>query len=349
MRKFNVSVIGCGAIAEQAHIPAALRIPEVALFAVADTNIERARCISEKLSIPYYCEDYHDLLGKTDAAIITCPNSLHVSIASTLLRSGVHVLCEKPMATSVKECQIMAEASLEGKARLMIAHNKRYLPNVRLAKKLLSQGLFGPIQYFEGSSGDPFTWATKTNFYRSKAIAGGGALMDVGVHLIDLILWFAESSVQKVKASYEVDIDKEVEEDALLTMWLTSGAEARIEVSRKRRLQNFLTIKGQRGWIRIYLKHPFQLDLYSSAGKVFKKGQILTLWTKACDPFVEQLGAFVKALSDEEPIPITPEDGIRTISVIEEAYAGACTIEAEHIADLGERAPMRATTPSMAD
>jgi UDP-N-acetylglucosamine 3-dehydrogenase len=321
MRKLKLAVVGCGAIAEIAHIPAALKIPEVALIAVVDKDLERAKEVAKLNYIPHYYKEFRELLGKVELAIVATPNSSHCEVASELLRNGIHVLCEKPMATTVKECELMIQASREGKVKLMIGHNMRFAANIQLAKQFLSEGILGKNIGFEGSFGSRFEWPAKTDFYFRRQLAGGGVLIDAGVHLIDLVLWLAESDSAKVCASVEQDESEETEVEASIEFALSNGAEVLIQISRKRRLANVLKIKGEGGWLNLDLSNTTRLELFRRTARVCKKGGPITLWTEENNSHLDQLESFVQSLISDQQVSVRPEEGLKAVRVVNEAYS----------------------------
>ncbi|MCK4581267.1 MAG: Gfo/Idh/MocA family oxidoreductase, partial [Dehalococcoidia bacterium] len=109
----NVAIIGTGAIAQRGHIPELLSIDGVKIIAVADVNLEKAKCVAQKASIPQYFDNYEKMLAldELDAVTICTPNYLHAPITKASCDAGKHVLCEKPIATSVEAAQEMIDAA----------------------------------------------------------------------------------------------------------------------------------------------------------------------------------------------------------------------------------------------
>ncbi|MCP3028023.1 Gfo/Idh/MocA family protein [Halobacillus sp. A5] len=192
MDKLRMGIIGAGGIAQERHIPAYVGMDEaVEVTAIQDVNLERAQLAAESFDIPHVFEEYEPLFKEVDAVTICTPNKFHSEIAIAALEAGVHVLCEKPMAITTKECEDMITAAKKNNRRLSIAYHFRHMPESRLAKEAILQGEIG----------DPLVvrvqamrrrkvpgWGVFTN----KDLQGGGSLIDFGCHLLDLALWLLE-------------------------------------------------------------------------------------------------------------------------------------------------------------
>ncbi|MFG6147905.1 Gfo/Idh/MocA family protein [Halobacillus sp. B23F22_1] len=192
MNKLKMGIIGAGGIAQERHIPAYAGMSEaVELTAVQDTNIDRAHAVSQTFDIPHVFDDYKPLFEVVDAVTICTPNKFHSEIAIAALEAGVHVLCEKPMAITTKECEAMIAAAEKNDKLLSIAYHYRHMPEAKLAKEAILQGEIG----------DPLVtrvqamrrrkvpgWGVFTN----KDLQGGGSLIDFGCHLLDLALWLLD-------------------------------------------------------------------------------------------------------------------------------------------------------------
>jgi len=186
--KVRVAIIGAGEIAQAAHLPNFKAHPNAELLAVCDVVKERAQRTAMIYGIPYVYDDYRELLKRddVDAVCIALPTNLHAEVAIAALNSGKHVLCEKPPARNAREAQRMAEASERNSRLLMYALQWRYRADTKLAREMIANGELGEVYcgraVYLRRRGAPLGW------FASKD-AGGGALLDVGVHLIDLAWW----------------------------------------------------------------------------------------------------------------------------------------------------------------
>ena len=200
MANLKIGFIGCGGIANQKHFPGMAQQKGVDLVAFCDIIIERAQEAAKKYGIPEakVYTDYHELLAdkSIDAVHVLTPNVSHSEITVAALDAGKHVLCEKPMAINPEEAQRMLEARDRSGKLLTIGYQYRHFHEHAVAKKVVDDGWLGDIYYAEATyirrRGVP-TWGVFTD----KSKQGGGPLIDIGTHALDLTLW--------LMGNYEVD------------------------------------------------------------------------------------------------------------------------------------------------
>lgn len=192
-KKFRVGLIGCGGIAKAAHIPSYLLEKRAEVVAVCDIIRERAEGVKKTVfhNASVYT-DYKDLLKdeSIDYVDICVPNYMHSVIAVDALNAGKHVLCEKPDAVSVEKALEMKEAAERNGKTLMVIRNNRFIDTSKKIKEMAEEGFFG--EFYAGRCG----WIRrrgipgKGGWFTTKAQSGGGPLIDLGVHMIDLAVWF---------------------------------------------------------------------------------------------------------------------------------------------------------------
>lgn len=194
-RKIKVGIIGIGGICRGAHLHAyELMADRVEIVAMCDIIVERAREQAERFHVPYVFSDYHDLLAleELDAVDICTPNYLHSVIAVEALNRGLHVFTEKPDAVSVAEAEKMKSAAEKNGKTLMAMRNNRYMPVSSFLKKYIGDGKMGEIYAarcgWQRRRGIP----GKGGWFTTKEQSGGGPLIDLGVHMIDLAMWFMD-------------------------------------------------------------------------------------------------------------------------------------------------------------
>ncbi|MDF2440673.1 MAG: hypothetical protein JWN98_1657 [Abditibacteriota bacterium] len=189
----RVGIIGVGI--GQAHIKGYSKVPQANIAALCDLDENRARQVAgdNKLENVDIVSDYRALLDRSDidAVSVCLPNSLHAPIAIAALQAGKHVICEKPLATTSKEAQKIADAATKSGKKCMVAQVKRFGPEARALKQIMESGALGNIYY-----GHAF-WLRKRGipgyggWFTTKAMSGGGPLIDIGVHLLDAAWWLA--------------------------------------------------------------------------------------------------------------------------------------------------------------
>jgi len=180
----KVALFGSGWI-QDLHARAVLAHPAGELVAVANWRPDSAAKLAERHGIPRVTTDWEALAAdpEVDAAIVATPNALHAAQAIALLRNGKHVMVEKPMATTVAECGAMIEASRGSGASLMVAHCWRFRDEVVALRDRIAAGELGEVVKTRGY-GVHANWGP-SGWFTQRDLAGGGALVDMGVHAID--------------------------------------------------------------------------------------------------------------------------------------------------------------------
>ncbi|MBF0705448.1 Gfo/Idh/MocA family oxidoreductase [Alkalihalobacillus hwajinpoensis] len=217
MKKMKVAVIGCGSIARRRHLPEYNAEENVEIVAVCDVVKERAEDMVNLYGGTAYT-DYLTLLedDEIDAVSVCLPNALHAPVSIAALKAGKHVLCEKPMATSIEEAKAMNEAAEINGKKLMIAHNQRFVASHVKAKELIEGGEIGKVYSFRTTFGHPGPerWSIDgaDSWFFDKERAFIGAMGDLGVHKSDLMRYLLGEIVEvgafvETKAKDNTDVD----------------------------------------------------------------------------------------------------------------------------------------------
>jgi len=193
----GVGIIGTGGVCAYGHFPAMEHAQGAELLALCDVNKEACEENARLHGVSRtYC-DYHELLcdDRIDAVIVATPNHLHKLVAIDALEAGKHVLCEKPMALNASDAAEVLAAARRADRKLMIDFTHRFWNRSLKLKEALLAGKLGDIYYIRSGwlrrRGTP-SWGSGSWFTR-KSHAGGGCLIDIGCHMIDLGLWLAEN------------------------------------------------------------------------------------------------------------------------------------------------------------
>lgn len=192
MDKVRIGIIGCGGIANNKHMPALHRLPDVELVAFCDIIVERAEKAAKEYGIEgaKVYENYKELLKDEtiDVVHVLTPNREHSFITVDALEAGKHVMCEKPMAINTEEAQKMLDAAKRTGKKLTIGYQNRYRPDSWYLKRACDNGDLGEIYYAKAHAirrrAVP-TWGVFLN----EEEQGGGPLIDIGTHALDLTLW----------------------------------------------------------------------------------------------------------------------------------------------------------------
>ena len=196
MEKLKVAIIGCGGIANGKHMPALHKLNTCEMVAFCDIVPERAVQAAKQYGTPdaKVYTDYTELLkdASIDVVHVCTPNRMHSPITVAALDAGKHVMCEKPMAINSEEALKMLEAAKRSGKKLTIGYQNRQRPDSLYMKKEAMDGTFGDIYYAKASAvrrrGVP-TWGVFLNEYEQ----GGGPLIDIGTHALDLTLWIMDN------------------------------------------------------------------------------------------------------------------------------------------------------------
>lgn len=198
MSKVKVGIIGVGGIATGAHIPGYKAVSESELYAVADVNYDRAKQVAKDLGIPKSraFEDYNDMLALDDleAVSVCTPNNFHSPASVAALEAGKHVLCEKPMAGNGEDALAMWKASIKSGKLLQIGVNSRFGARAQALKKMVEDGEFGEI-YFARCVAMRRRGIPAWGVFIRKDMNAGGALYDIGVHVLDRTIWLMGAPV----------------------------------------------------------------------------------------------------------------------------------------------------------
>lgn len=191
MSKVKVAVIGCGTIANAAHIPGYLHCPDAEIKYLCDIIPERADEAVKKYGVGKAVYDYHEILAdpEVEAVSVCTPNKMHPIIAIDSLRAGKHVLCEKPAARTYAEVLKMQEAQHETGKTLNIGVVNRFNTAVNEIKKIISAGELGEIYHVYVSFRAHRSIPGLGGAFTTKDIAGGGVLIDWGVHYLDIVMY----------------------------------------------------------------------------------------------------------------------------------------------------------------
>lgn len=288
MKPLNVGLIGYGGIGRvhalayrsiQFHygLPAGL----INLVAVATTREESAKAAAEEIGCDFWTGDYHELLVRDDIDVVDCctPNNVHEEIVVAAAQAGKHIYCEKPLAMNVAEGRRMVTAVEKAGVKAQLTFNFRFFPAIERAKQLIEEGFLGDIFSFRGryhrssyiSHDKPLSWRLR------KDVTGGGALYDLGSHILDL-LYYLLGDFGAVQATLDTLIKErpvakgasekgrvDVDDIALIHARLKDGTIGLVEISRMGTgATNDVVVEifGSQGAIRFDLDDPGALYVY---------------------------------------------------------------------------------------
>ena len=348
-KKLKVGIIGCGGIFNGAHIYAYQDNKNVEIVAFCDIVLSKAVSTAKKLgfdeSICY--ENYEDVLNieGLDAVDICTPNYLHSIIAVAALNKGINVFCEKPDAVSVSEAQKMQDAAEKSGKVLMVMRNNRYNNYSKFLKKYINDGKMGEIYTARCAWRRRRGIPGKGGWFTTKAQSGGGPLIDLGVHMIDLCIWLmgnpkpvAVSAATYTKfANSETEADSEhakfgeakadgtfdVEDLAMGFIRFDNGCTMQIEfswASNIEREHNFIELRGT--------KAGASNDTADKSFKIFTEENGVTVdyipnLPDSNGPHKQNLFHFFDVLLNGKEPDFVPVQGVNMVKILEAAYKSA--------------------------
>ncbi|WP_227001918.1 Gfo/Idh/MocA family protein [Virgibacillus necropolis] len=196
MKKLKVAIIGCGGIANGKHLPSLQKVEQVELVAFCDSEVEKAQVAADAygMSGAKVYEDYKELLqdATIDVVHVCTPNISHAEISIAALKAGKHVMCEKPMAKTSEEAKRMIEAAEETGKKLTIGYNNRFRQDSQHLRKVSERGDLGEV-YFAKAHAIRRRAVPTWGVFLDEEKQGGGPLIDIGTHALDLTLWMMDN------------------------------------------------------------------------------------------------------------------------------------------------------------
>jgi predicted dehydrogenase len=318
--RLRFGVVGCGAFSTVYQLPALSRAATVQLAAVVDMDHAWAGKVARRFRVPQSYSDHRALSGRVDAALVATPNTTHADIVCALLEEGIHVLCEKPLATTRTEVERMLDVSARTGARLMAAHCLRFSPNLDMLKQLASAEWLGPLTEISGGIGGGYD-AGRTDFRRQRRLSGGGVLVDLGIHLIDLAIWLAGEAPLSVRYDGHAADGWEVETDAEVALEFSGGARALLASSFTHSLEPALTVRGQDGWASAPLYRPGELGFFSHRARICERGGVQRIILSDTTMYDRQIEHFCDAILTGKPFTVRPDEVRAAVAVVERCYA----------------------------
>ena len=326
----NIGIIGCGKIAQVRHIPEYAANPEAKLTAFFDAGAQRTAEIAAKYG-GRACASAQELLDDPaiDGVSVCVANHAHAELAIAALRAGKHVLCEKPMAVTLAECEAMlAEADKAGK-RLLIGQNQRLAKAHVKARELVAAGEIGRVVTFRTTfgHGGPETWSItpgNNTWFFDKKRAAMGAMADLGIHKTDMLRYILGQDIVRTTARL-LTLDKRgadgqligVDDNAICIYETSGGAFGTMTASWTHygAEDNSTVLYGTKGILRIYDDPAHSITLIPKEGEVryFDLEKIQTNDDQTASGVIDE---FVEAVSQNRPSVLDAGDVIRSMKAV---------------------------------
>lgn len=312
----RVGVVGCGAIARRSHVPT-LQAAGAEVTAFASRSRASAEAAAVEAGGGSVFDDWRDLVAhdEVDAVVVCTPNSLHAPIAVAALQAGRHVLVEKPIATTVADADRMLTAADDAGRVLMVAHDARATAGVQALRRLVADGALGTITAVTArlSHAGPQAW-TDSAWFRDDALSGGGALLDLGGHLVDALRHVLADEIVEVTA---LRAPTPVDEDAAVAFRTATGTLGTVQVGWRAGAGNHhaVTLEGTDG----------SAHLDSALGTVLRRRGHDPAAMPVGDPADHPTTVFVRAVAGEATPTPDGHDGRAALAVVLAAHESAAT------------------------
>jgi predicted dehydrogenase len=233
--RLKVGVVGGGAIAQVAHLPVLKKMRSVEVEAICDTDLPKARALADRFGVKDSFDDIEELLRyeALDAVVICSPNHLHESHILAAVSANLHVLVEKPLGMSAMSVQRILRAVEKRDRVLMVGMNHRYRPDVQIVRSFVQSGELGNIESVRGSWHVFRPSRAQLGWRQRRDEAGGGAMLDLGLSILDLGLWLGGSSPPaRVSASLDpAGKDRSVEQSGSAFVICENGMSVFVDVT----------------------------------------------------------------------------------------------------------------------
>ena len=271
MQKLRWGLIGCGDISSKRVAPALRDLPNCDLVAVARNRVELVQSFSQQFGARKWCAEWQALVldKEVDAVYIATPVYLHAAQTIAAANAGKHVLCEKPMALNVEECERMTDACRAHHVRFGVAYYRHFYPAITRVKEIIRSGEIGrpvvtQLNVFERFNPEP---GHIRHWLVEKAKAGGGPMFDFGCHRIEVLLNIFGPIRRTIGSTTNVLLDRQVEDTAVALFEFEGGSRAVLSVTHAAcEPQDTMHIFGSEGSIHIpVLNHGVMLMLIKTA------------------------------------------------------------------------------------
>ena len=330
----RIAVVGCGAVTEGFHLPVLAGHEGVSIAALADPDIARARRLATLYGVPHVFPSADHIDTRiADAALVATPAFLHAPVSIDLMNRGLHVLVEKPMALSLNDASRMVDTAAECGVVHTVGLFRRLLPAIRLFRAALDAGQIGDLVNVVAEVGDAYTWQLTTLAGMRRNEAGGGMLVDMGSHVLDLMLYVTDAAPTLVQ--YADNAGSGVETDCSIELGLSrhgSFVPAHVELSRMRTLANTIRVEGTDGSIewafgeRSRLRFSTTGTYIDAATASVREPVVEARWRDDVEQFGyegfrAQIDDFVDAIHGVSLAQLTAESVLPSVALIEECYA----------------------------
>ena len=331
-KKLGYCIVGLGRISVGHFMPGLLQSQHGRVTGLVSGHPDKAQKLAAQYKVPadsIYTYDQYDKIrdnSEIDAVYIGLPNSMHAEYTIRAAKAGKHVLCEKPMATTVADSRAMIAACAGAKKKLMIAYRCQLEPVNLKAIALIRSGAIGQVQAIESANG----FNIQSGEWRlDKKLAGGGPLMDVGIYSLNACRYLTGEEPQVLSAySSVIDHDgrfNQVEENIGWTMRFPSGIVASCNTSYGADMDGYYKVHGAKGVIELSPAFGYQ-GIHMTGTTAGPNGKLpLDMPEPIHDPqqFTMEADYFADCIANDKPVKMSGEEGLRDMELMMQIYRSA--------------------------
>jgi len=327
-KKLGFALVGLGSLSEHQIAPALAKTKFCKLSGLVSGHPDKAKAWAQQYGVPessiYDYQSFDRIKDNPDIDIVyvVLPNSMHAEFTIRAAKAGKHVLCEKPMAVSVKECDAMIAACKAAQRQLAIGYRLHFEPyNLELVR-MARQKTFGELKVIETSAGfhidDPKQWRL------NKALSGGGSLMDIGIYALQAARYISGEEPVSVSAQMSitdpVKFKPGVDESVLFTLKFPSGVVANCASSYASFLNRFRG-NSERGWFEL---QP-ALNYNGIKGRMRGEKGPKDFEMPEIDQFAAEMDDFASCILAGKPTSVPGEEGRRDVRIMMAIYESAAS------------------------
>lgn len=321
-----VVLVGCGAVSRFFYAPSLTALEArgvVKVETLVDPSPANLAHLAESFPQAAHAAKLEEAKIGGRLVIIASPPKFHAPAAVYALGHGAAVLCEKPMADSVAEAETILEAAHTSGSLLAVGLYKRFFPACEALKGLIERQPLGALKSFTIEEGGKFGWQAASDSFFRKAVTPGGVVLDIGVHVLDLLLWWLD---EPETIRYEDDAMGGQEANCRLQLGYPGGVRGDVHLSRDWPTRNEYTFFFERGVVRYKVNDANHLEIQTDGMPALLSGTLYQPGSHAPErtnpqSFIQQILNFSAALRGREPLRVPGEEGIRSLRLIERCYA----------------------------
>jgi predicted dehydrogenase len=322
----RVGLLGTGAIAQVVHLPILSQLKTATLQGVCDLDHAKARAIARRFGLPQLFQHDEDVFrADVDAVIICTPSHLHEAQAIAALEAGKHVLVEKPLALTAAGAERVLQAAQRAGRSLMVAMNSRYRPDAVALKPFLEGQELGDVFLVKAGWLNSRVRTVRSTWRHRRQTAGGGALMDLGVQILDLCLWLLDyPPIERVVAHLHPGEGMEVEDSAAVVLSTPGGMAISIEVTwslvaaRDRHYLHVLGTRGSASLPPLTVNKEVEHGLLDVTPQIAPPGKE-NLYTAS---YRQELTRFIEVCRGDQPAEL-PREQVQLMRLMAMAYQSA--------------------------